>query len=508
MDFINAHTIHYALMVNPTIYVSCIKQFWATATVKKVNDIVQLHALIDGKKVVVLEAIIIKDLHLDDADGVRCLPNEEIFEELARMGYEKPPLKLKFYKAYSMASAIICLAAGRKFNFSKYIFDRMVRNVDSPSVETPLFASMLVQPQSQAKEEVEEDASKQGKIAAIDADEGIALVDVETNKETLIKLKAENAKLLNEQITQKLYDEEVQKVTARDKQERADMEIAIELQKYYKMEFFRGMTYDKFKPIFEREYKKVQTLFKPYKDVQEPKKKRVADETLLQESFKKLRATEVSGSESTQEIPSNDPKEMTEEDVQNMLEIVLVPEFKVEVLYVKYPIIDWKIHTEVKKVNDIVQLHALIDGKKVVVFEAIIIKDLHLDDANRVRCLPNEEIFEELARMGYEKPPPKLKFYKAYSMASAIICLAAGVETPLFASMLVQPQSQAKEEVEVPIAPSPTTLQDPTPTPYATPLQDQPSTPYASSPQEQPTTTSESSMPLLTTLMETCATLS
>nr|GFA28970.1 hypothetical protein [Tanacetum cinerariifolium] len=33
----------------------------------------------------------------------------------------------------SMASAIICLATGRKFNFSKYIFDNMVRNVDSPT---------------------------------------------------------------------------------------------------------------------------------------------------------------------------------------------------------------------------------------------------------------------------------------------------------------------------------------------------------------------------------------
>nr|GEW17696.1 hypothetical protein [Tanacetum cinerariifolium] len=73
-------------------------------------------------------------------------------------------------------------------------------------------------------------------------------------------------------------------------------------------------------------------------------KKRVADETLLQETFKKLRAAEVSGSESTKEIPSNDPKEMIEEDVQNTLEIVPVLEFKVEALQVKYPIIDWEIH--------------------------------------------------------------------------------------------------------------------------------------------------------------------
>nr|GFC30618.1 hypothetical protein [Tanacetum cinerariifolium] len=84
------------------------------------------------------------------------------------------------------------------------------------------------------------------------------------------------------------------------------------------------MNYDKVRPIFEKEYKKVQTLFKPDKDVQEPKKKRVANETLLQENFKKLRAAEVSGSKSTQEIPSNDLKEMTEEDVQNMLEIILI----------------------------------------------------------------------------------------------------------------------------------------------------------------------------------------
>nr|GFA74943.1 hypothetical protein [Tanacetum cinerariifolium] len=46
------------------------------------------------------------------------------------------------------------------------------------------------------------------------------------------------------------------------------------------------------------------------------------------------------------------------------------------------------------------------------------------------------------------------------------------------------------------------------PTPHARPLQDQPSTPPASPLQEQPITTSKSSMSLLTTLMETCASLS
>nr|GEY76949.1 hypothetical protein [Tanacetum cinerariifolium] len=59
----------------------------ASATVEKVNGDVQLQALIDDKKVVVTEAIIKRDLHLDDADGVEYLPNAEIFEQLTRMGY-------------------------------------------------------------------------------------------------------------------------------------------------------------------------------------------------------------------------------------------------------------------------------------------------------------------------------------------------------------------------------------------------------------------------------------
>nr|GEX29860.1 hypothetical protein [Tanacetum cinerariifolium] len=223
-----------------------------------------------------------------------------------------------------------------------------------------------------------EDASKHGggeKIESIDADEGITLVDVETDEEgvsvvsapeiviaaepilfdyedvtmimvqTLIKLKAKKAKRLDEQIAhgvaeqaQERHLDSIKKYQNLKKkpvsiaQAKKNMIIYLKNMASYKMEFFRWMTYDKVRPIFETEYKKVQTLFKPDKYVQKPKKNRVADETLLQESFKKLRAANVLRFESTQEIPSNDPKEMTEEDVQNILEIVPVPEFKVEAL--------------------------------------------------------------------------------------------------------------------------------------------------------------------------------
>nr|GEX14005.1 hypothetical protein [Tanacetum cinerariifolium] len=263
VDFLNAHTIQYALMVNLTIYVSCIKQFWASVSIKKSNDVMKLQALIDRKK--------------------------RFFAELPRMGYEKPSTKFIFYKVFfsakwkflihtivqcmrtrrtawnefssSMASAVICLATGRKFNFSKYIFDSMVGNMDSPSkflmysrflqvminaqvddlfynntkytspaltqkvfanmrkigkgflgVEIPLFDNMFVQ-QVQVDAEVEEDEDnealeiiklkqrvrklenkrrtkhsglnrlRKGKIAELDADEDVTLVDVDAKVE-------------------------------------------------------------------------------------------------------------------------------------------------------------------------------------------------------------------------------------------------------------------------------------------------------------------------------------
>nr|GEV78463.1 hypothetical protein [Tanacetum cinerariifolium] len=50
INFLKSKPIHYALTVNPTIYVSCVKQFWATTKVKKVNDQEQIQALVDKKK--------------------------------------------------------------------------------------------------------------------------------------------------------------------------------------------------------------------------------------------------------------------------------------------------------------------------------------------------------------------------------------------------------------------------------------------------------------------------
>ncbi|GKA20621.1 hypothetical protein Tco_0700610 [Tanacetum coccineum] len=132
VDFLNANPIRYALTI---------------------------HAKVEGKTIVILESSVRRDLQFDDEDGIACLTNTKIFENLQLMGYEKLSEKLTFYKPYfspqwkylihtilqclsskstawnefgtNIASAVICLAKNQKFNFSKLIFDGMMRNLDS-----------------------------------------------------------------------------------------------------------------------------------------------------------------------------------------------------------------------------------------------------------------------------------------------------------------------------------------------------------------------------------------
>nr|GEU35945.1 putative ribonuclease H-like domain-containing protein [Tanacetum cinerariifolium] len=341
---------------------SCCAQFWAMTSVKRVNDVVNLQVLIDRKKVIVTEDIIRQALRFDDANGVECLPTKEIFAELARMGYEKPPPKLTFYKAmirnvdspskFLMYPRFLQVLINNQVydlssHITKYTSPTLTHKVFAnmrrirkgfSGVETSLFDTMLVQPQANAENE---DDNEGWRIKAIDADEDITLIDAETQSklvaelqgrlerkdevntaakeanaaepivfndkdvtmtmaQTLIKIKAKKARILDEQMAKRLQDEEIEQATAREKQEKGDFERA------------------KVRPIFEREYNKVQTLFIPYKDVEEPSKKIVAKETLLKESFKKLNA-----------------------EVE-----VSVAEFKVEALHVKYPLIDWEISFE------------------------------------------------------------------------------------------------------------------------------------------------------------------
>ncbi|GJR59696.1 hypothetical protein Tco_1501858 [Tanacetum coccineum] len=154
IDFLTTSHIMYALTKSPTIYVSLIEQFWQTASVSTLkNGDMEITATIDGKVKVVSEESIRRHLKLEDYDSISTLPTSNFFEQLDLMGYVSNSDNLTFQKGHfspqwkflihtilhclsskktaweqfssNIATAIICLATNRTFNFSKLIFDAM-----------------------------------------------------------------------------------------------------------------------------------------------------------------------------------------------------------------------------------------------------------------------------------------------------------------------------------------------------------------------------------------------
>ncbi|GKC25424.1 hypothetical protein Tco_1027574 [Tanacetum coccineum] len=181
IDFLNASSIRYALTIQ---------------------------ALVDGKKVIVNETSVRRALQLKDAECTECLPNATIFVELERMS-----AKTTAWNEFSstMASAIICLVTNQKFNFSKYIFDNMVKNLEGrvkflmypregkgfSGRVTPLFQTMMVQAPEELGvfDEQEVEVEKVVSNAEVTtASTTTTTVDELTLAQTLIEIKAAKPK--------------------------------------------------------------------------------------------------------------------------------------------------------------------------------------------------------------------------------------------------------------------------------------------------------------------------
>nr|GEX46496.1 hypothetical protein [Tanacetum cinerariifolium] len=61
-------------------------KFWSISMAKTINGEAQIHAWVDGKEIIITESSIRRDLRLEDKEGVDCLPNSTIFENLKLMG--------------------------------------------------------------------------------------------------------------------------------------------------------------------------------------------------------------------------------------------------------------------------------------------------------------------------------------------------------------------------------------------------------------------------------------
>ncbi|GKA09726.1 hypothetical protein Tco_0689159 [Tanacetum coccineum] len=174
MDFLTRSSIYYALTVSPVVSTTFVEQFWMSAKSKTINNVRYITATVAGKPVTISEASIRSDLLFDDADGIDTLNNQAIFDTIQLMGYEGDLTVLTFNKALfspqwkflfhtmnhcisskstswdqiptNIATAVICLATNQKYNFSKLIFDGMMRHLDAKKkfVMYPRFISVFL----------------------------------------------------------------------------------------------------------------------------------------------------------------------------------------------------------------------------------------------------------------------------------------------------------------------------------------------------------------------------
>ncbi|GJR13869.1 hypothetical protein Tco_0796521 [Tanacetum coccineum] len=104
-----------------------------------------------------------------------------------------------------------------------------------------------------------------------------------------------------------------------------------------------------------------------------------------------------------------------------------------------------------KTINGEVQLHALVDGKKIIVTESTVRRDLQVEDAEGIDCLSNSTIFEQLALMGMVKNLDNVSgnFLKYPRVGKGFF----GRVTPLFPTMVVQNQVELGEGSAMPTDP-------------------------------------------------------
>nr|GEV25725.1 hypothetical protein [Tanacetum cinerariifolium] len=189
IDFLNATPIRYALTMNPTVYASCVKQFWTTAKVKKVNNQEQIQALVDKQKVIIMEESIRRDLKFNDTEGTACLPNDTIFAKLARIGGEDNiQLNELMIFCTSLQQQVLDLEEAKIAQVKEIAkLKKRVNKLEKRRKSRPAWMRRLKkvgtskQVESSGEQDslgAQEDASKQGRnIEDIDQDAEIALVD-------------------------------------------------------------------------------------------------------------------------------------------------------------------------------------------------------------------------------------------------------------------------------------------------------------------------------------------
>nr|GEW15694.1 hypothetical protein [Tanacetum cinerariifolium] len=141
----------YALTINPIVYVLHIRQFWSTARIKTTNEGTKILATVDGKPMTIFESSIRRNLKLNDEEGISSLPDTELFENPALMGYNIfPNQRFTFQK-------------GQFFHQWKFLIHTIMQCLSPKSTGLNEFSSNIATVMVKDKQEKDKIRTKQDK---------------------------------------------------------------------------------------------------------------------------------------------------------------------------------------------------------------------------------------------------------------------------------------------------------------------------------------------------------
>ncbi|GJR09846.1 hypothetical protein Tco_0792498 [Tanacetum coccineum] len=143
IDFLTGCSINYSLLVDPDLIGPWLQQFWATATLKVINDVPHIRAKVAGKKILISEATIRADLLFDDENGVDCFPKQVIWDVLRDIGYRGPKALHgnTIWDKKSASGLLVGLATNQMFNLSLMFLTGIAEDIFQNG--TPFFFVLL-----------------------------------------------------------------------------------------------------------------------------------------------------------------------------------------------------------------------------------------------------------------------------------------------------------------------------------------------------------------------------
>nr|GEV54219.1 hypothetical protein [Tanacetum cinerariifolium] len=291
------------------IFKSVDEQFWNTASSKTINSVKQIHALVDGGGDNV-ERAITTDASLEAAQAsdnilktqTTAMANVDIPlgmdtsggpRRQETMGDNVPPTPYD-----SPRTGGYMPGSDEGLHHSHQKSEKLKTQLKQKRSRVVIYSSGEEEPSVH----IEESPKQERMIKELDKDEDVNLVsqqgevqeiakpskddDDTTLAETLLNIKRRTTKDRRKGIISKLYAEELAKETARQEQEKYNMEKALELQRqldkkekdvdkakvrknmvmylknrgWYKKSYFKGMKYEDIRPIFKRVWDQVHTF--------------------------------------------------------------------------------------------------------------------------------------------------------------------------------------------------------------------------------------------------------